>query len=196
MPKLGMEPIRRRQLIDATIAAIHEEGYGHTTLSQIGRRAGLSTGIVAHYFHDKSGLIEATMRHLAEKLRLGVVERLNAATSPRERLHAVIDANFAPDQCTPDVSAAWLAFWSQASKAPNLARIQRIYEHRMQSNIQSAMKHLCAPSEVSRLSIGLAAVIDGLWLRSAVHGGAFSSDEARDIARRYLAAHLPVSGVA
>ena len=74
MPKLGMQPIRRRQLIDATIASIHEDGFANTTISGISRRAGLSSGIVAHYFDDKAGLLEATMRKLAEDLRRQLVE--------------------------------------------------------------------------------------------------------------------------
>ena len=52
MPKVGMEPIRRRQLIAATIEAIHQAGFGQTTVAEVSRRAGLSSGIVAHYFQD------------------------------------------------------------------------------------------------------------------------------------------------
>ena len=89
MPKVGMEPIRRRQLIAATIASIHEEGLANTTLSQISRRAGLSTGIVSHYFQDKAGLLEATMRSLAESLRRRVIAEQAAAQSPEERVFAV-----------------------------------------------------------------------------------------------------------
>ena len=81
MPKVGMEPIRRRQLIAATIEAIHQAGFAQTTIAEISRRAGLSSGIVAHYFQDKAGLLEATLRSLAEDLRRGVVAHLGPATS-------------------------------------------------------------------------------------------------------------------
>ena len=40
MPKLGMGPIRRRQLIDAAIASIHEYGLADTTVARIARKAG------------------------------------------------------------------------------------------------------------------------------------------------------------
>ena len=39
MPKLGMQPIRRRQLIDATLDAINEVGMHDATIAQIARRA-------------------------------------------------------------------------------------------------------------------------------------------------------------
>ncbi len=50
MPKLGMQSIRRRQLIDATLEAINEVGMHDATIAQIARRAGVSTGIISHYF--------------------------------------------------------------------------------------------------------------------------------------------------
>ena len=40
MPKLGMQSIRRRQLIDATLEAINEVGMHDATIAQIARRAG------------------------------------------------------------------------------------------------------------------------------------------------------------
>ena len=48
MPKLGMQPIRRRQLIDATLDAINEVGMHDATIAQIARRAGVSTGSISH----------------------------------------------------------------------------------------------------------------------------------------------------
>lgn len=78
MPKLGMQSIRRRQLIDATLEAINEVGMHDATIAQIARRAGVSTGIISHYFRDKNGLLEATMRDITSQLRDAVLNRLHA----------------------------------------------------------------------------------------------------------------------
>lgn len=190
MPKVGMEIVRRRQLIDATISAIHEEGLANATISQISRRAGLSGGIVAHYFQDKAGLLEATMRSLAEDLRRGVVEHLSRAQGPEARVFAVIDANFAPEQFTPEVVTVWLSFWSQLATTPGLARIHRIYERRMNSNLQHAFKQLLPAAQARHLTSGLAALIDGLWLRCALTDGTIQADVARGIARDYVVTQL------
>ena len=40
MPKLGMQSIRRRQLIDATLEAINEVGMHDATIAQIARQCG------------------------------------------------------------------------------------------------------------------------------------------------------------
>ena len=84
MPKVGMEPIRRQQLIEATITSISRYGYADATISRISKEAGVSTGIVHHYFGSKDDLLEATMRTLLQQLRQDMVDRLATATTPGE----------------------------------------------------------------------------------------------------------------
>jgi TetR/AcrR family transcriptional repressor of bet genes len=50
MPKLGMEPIRRAALVSATISEIGRAGSLDVTVSQIARRAGMSSALAHHYF--------------------------------------------------------------------------------------------------------------------------------------------------
>ena len=62
------EDIRRRQLVQATIESIADVGFVACTLSDIAKRAGVSPGLFAHYFGDKDGLLEATLRSMAARL--------------------------------------------------------------------------------------------------------------------------------
>ena len=190
MPKVGMEDLRRRQLIEATIVSIHEDGFQQATLARISRRAGLTPGLVAHYFTDKAGLLEATMRHLVEELRQQIVARLRAAPTPRDRLLAMIDANFSEEQCAPGVATAWLAFWSQVRQSARLARLQRIYQRRLAGNIRHAARQLLPRAEAEALTTGLACLIDGLWLNSVVTAGTLAPEEAKRIAYDYLDSKL------
>ena len=41
MPKIGMEPLRRRALIDAAISAVGERGTLNVTVSEIAARASM-----------------------------------------------------------------------------------------------------------------------------------------------------------
>ena len=121
-----MEEIRRRQLIEATIASIHDVGFSESSVSRIAAKAGVSAGIVHHYFEDKGELLEATLRQLGANLSASVVRRLRAANTPAHRLMAVVDGNLGPELFTPEAVSAWLAFWSQVPTHPRLARIQTI----------------------------------------------------------------------
>ena len=86
MPKLGMQSIRQRQLIDATWRRLMRSACMTPPSAQIARRAGVSTGIISHYFKDKNGLLEATMRDITGQLRHAV---LQAAGAPAPALNGV-----------------------------------------------------------------------------------------------------------
>lgn len=186
LPKLGMEPIRRRQLIDATIAAIDENGFADATVSRISARAGVSTGVVHHYFRNKDDLLEATLRDLANTLRREVVERLARARSPRERVLAIIDGNLAPSLFTRAGVTAWLAFWGEAPSTPRLARIQSIIIRRLRGNLTHALRPIVAPERLAMTADGIGTMLDGLWLRAALTRGAITLEEARRLAHDYL----------
>jgi TetR/AcrR family transcriptional repressor of bet genes len=189
MPKVGMEPIRRQQLIEATIAALSRYGFADATISRISKEAGVSTGIIHHYFASKGDLLEATMRTLLEQLRQDVVKRLEKSATPEERLYAIIDGNFAPTQFDRPVIAAWLSFWGQVPHVPGLARLQRIYARRLRSNLLHELRQMLPMERAAETATGLAALIDGLWLRASLDG-VQDPGAARAIVRSYLDAQL------
>ncbi|MBB4286513.1 choline-binding transcriptional repressor BetI [Roseospira goensis] len=188
MGRPSLKDQRRRDLIRACIQAIHEDGPEAASLARIAKRAGLTAGIVGHYFGDKAELMEATMGHIGRELGRETARRLAAATTPLERLHAVIDANLGPDQFRPDTSAVWLAFWGRLNHSPRLARIQRINSARLHSNLRHALKALLPddPEAVARITLGLSTLIDGLWLRAALDHGGIDPAETRALAVHYL----------
>ncbi|HVI87452.1 MAG TPA: transcriptional regulator BetI [Dongiaceae bacterium] len=193
MPKIGMEEIRRRQLIDATIASIHEVGFADSSLSRISAKAGVSTGIVHHYFEDKADLLEATLRQLGNNLHQAVVTRLAAAQSPIDRLMAVIDGNLGPELFTPQSVSAWLAFWAQVPNNERLARVQRIIIGRLHDNLVAALRPLAPVSEIPGIARLVASLIDGLWLRAALQPQAPDCIAARGVVIDYLNAKLALN---
>lgn len=196
VPKVGMEPIRRRQLIQATIASIHEYGFADTTIARIARSAGVSTGIVHHYFQGKADLLEATMRWLMTDLRRQVVDRLNRTSGPHERLAAIIDGNFAPGQFSAEAVAAWVAFWAHAKQTPTLGRLERINTRRLQGNLRHALVELMPRPRAAEMALGLSALIDGLSVRCALDSGDLTRAAAARIVHDYLAAELERRGAA
>ena len=165
---MDVEDSRRRQLIGATIDTIAEVGFSSTTLALIGQRAGVSAGLISHYFEDKDGLLEATLRTLASRLAHATTDRLRSARTPRERVQAVIDATLAPEEFDPRTCGVWLAFWGQVIHSARLKRVQTIYQQRMLSNLRHGLRQLVPAADAGRLAIALAAMIDGLWLRATL----------------------------
>jgi len=191
MPKLGMGPVRRNQLIEAAISSLHDYGYADTTVARIAKKAGVSSGIVHHYFDGKDDLLFATMQHMLRVLRAETLRNLKQATTPRTRLSAIVEANFAPSQYSPDVMSAWLALYGSTRQSPNLTRILKLYDSRLKSNLRDALKKLTDQEKAAELAIGVSALIDGIWLRAALLGDGYNRDTAIHLVRSYIDCQLP-----
>ena len=168
VPRDELEETRRAQLIEVTIDSLADVGYVGTTLAQIARRAGVSPGLVAHYFGDKDGLLEAAFRTLARALAARMRVALTLGGTPRGRVQAVIDTNLAPEEFDRRTGTAWLAFWGQVLHVEGLKRVQTAYQRRMLSNLRSDLRRMIPVEEARSLAAMIAAMIDGVWLRAAL----------------------------
>jgi betaine-aldehyde dehydrogenase len=189
-----IEEMRRRQLVEVTIDSLAELGYVGTTLAQIAARAGVSPGLVAHYFKDKDGLLEAAFRSLARRVGMQVRARLRQVGTPRGRIQAVIDANLAPEEFDQRTGSAWLAFWGQLLHVERLRRVQTVYQRRTLSTLRNALRTLLPPEQAQSLAAMIAAMIDGIWLRAALSGWQEAdSESARAMLTAFVDGHLPQS---
>lgn len=166
MPKVGMEPIRRDALVTAAIAEIGAAGSLDVTVGQIAKRAGMSTALAHHYFGGKAQIFLAAMRRILSDFGEEVRAELRAA-APDDRAGAIIRASFAPSCFTPATISAWTTFYVLAQTDAEALRLWRVYQARIRSNLRHALKARCAdPREAAET---LAALIDGLYIRSALN---------------------------
>jgi TetR/AcrR family transcriptional repressor of bet genes len=194
MPKLGMEPLRRRALIDATVAAIGEHGSLDVTMSDIAGRAGVSSALAHHYFGAKDDLLRATMRSLLLDLGRELRSDLAGARTPRARLSAIVAVNFSAPQFGAEVVAAWLAFYVEAQRSPAMRRLLNIYARRLNSNLTSALIDLMPRKQAVHVAEGIAALIDGLYIRRALKHGAPDPASAIALVEDYITLQIASKG--
>lgn len=190
MPKIGMEPLRRKALIDATISAIGQRGSLDVTMSDIAGRAGVSSALAHHYFGAKDELLLATMRHLLSELNADMRQALAGAATPRARVSAVISVNFSETQFQPETIAAWLAFYVNAQQSPALRRLLKVYASRLHSNLMSGLSGLLPRAKADSTAEAIAALIDGLYIRRALKDGTPDAASAIAIVEDYLETKL------
>jgi transcriptional repressor BetI len=178
-----------------------EVGFHATTILEIAGRAGVSAGLVAFYFRDKNGLLEATLHWLAVQLSNSLVALQRVAETPRDRIAAVVDAALGPSQFERRTASVWLAFWAQVPVSPRFARIQSIYEARLLSNLRDGYRRHPAlarldRAESTRLAELTAAMIDGLWLRATLSADPRAAEAARTTALAFVDARLSLLDLA
>ncbi|GAA6161500.1 transcriptional regulator BetI [Ruegeria sp. HU-ET01832] len=166
MPKLGMEPIRRDAIVKATIAELGAKKSLDVTVSQIAKRAGMSSALAHHYFGGKDQIFLAAMRRILSDFGAEARQELKGA-APNERGQAIIRSCFAPSCFTPDVIAAWMTFYVLAQTNDEALRLWQIYQARIRSNLIYALRPLLSdPIEAAE---DMVALIDGLYIHAALN---------------------------
>ncbi|WP_432470266.1 transcriptional regulator BetI [Amphritea sp. HPY] len=193
MPKVGMPAIRKPQLINATMEAINSVGLHKASVAMISSYAGVSPAIINHYFGGKNGLLEATMRSVLAQLSDAVQVRLKEV-DPDDvvgRIRAIVGGNFDSQQMDSKVVKTWLAFWSLAMHDESLFRLQRVNEKRLLSHLLLELKRVLPAERALFVAQGIAALIDGIWLRGALTPSGINSDLAQSLIMDYLKQQLP-----
>jgi TetR/AcrR family transcriptional repressor of bet genes len=190
MARASLRDIRKQEIIDAAIDVIGEVGLSDATLNMIGKRAGLSPPLMAHYFEDKSLIIEASMRRLSAVLSRELLGRIGPETGPAGRLDALIDACFSMANFAPGAMGAWLEFWLHVPRKPNLKRLHKAIAARFWSNIRFAFSGLVPKKAVDDGVHGLAALIDGFWWRFTIDPDMTDLEQARRICRSYVQSYV------
>lgn len=190
MPKVGMEPVRRKALVDAALRVIGDHGSLTVTMSEIARQAGVSAALAHHYFGSKEQLLIETVRSLLRQLRNDAVTALKAVDTPREKLSAIIRVSFQANQFMPETIAAWLAFYAEAQRSEETRRYLVVYARRLRSNLIANLKRLCASDDAERIAEGAAAMIDGLYIRQSLKSAPVSIEASVALTEDYLTRQL------
>ena len=190
------EPDARRQsLIEACARVLAREGAAGTSVRAIALEAGVSAGLVGHYFAGIDALVAAAYAHVEAQVSAALDQALaTAAADPRAQLDAYVTASFTPPVASGELLATWIAFWSLVRSRPAIARQHDEQYARFRSRLE-ALLAACgiAPATLRHTAIAVTALVDGLWLELSLSPGAFSAAEASTIARAQLDALISTS---
>lgn len=183
MGRKRIRDIRYEELIEATIIAVHKHGYNTVTMTEIASEAGSTAASISYYFGSKEGLMEATMRHLLQGLKKTLIAGYARANSPRDRLNAILDANFDDSLFTVQRCSIWMQFWASAPYSKRLSRIHRINRSRVRSHFRAELRQLLPAGEAETARIALQSYMDGIWLEAAQSASTLDGAAARLAAR-------------
>ncbi|MGH7918686.1 MAG: TetR/AcrR family transcriptional regulator [Candidatus Dormibacteraceae bacterium] len=81
---------RRRQLIDAAVSIVSRRGYRNASVAAIAAEAGVSKGLLWHYFADSDDLMEKTARLTLERLRETVAKEIDLSAPVPQVIRSAI----------------------------------------------------------------------------------------------------------
>lgn len=184
------EETRRQDLIAATLDAIAESGLKGATVREIAERAGVTPGLIRHYFVSKDLMFQAAYRAVMMTMFETADHEAEAEGEDAiRRLRVFVLANFKPPIIDPRNLSLWATFISQISVDPSLAAIHRegylAFRDRLEAHIGAALEasgRKLAPGELRYLAIAINGMMDGLWLEGSMAADLFGEGELAYVA--------------
>jgi phenylpropionate dioxygenase-like ring-hydroxylating dioxygenase large terminal subunit/AcrR family transcriptional regulator len=184
---------RRRELIECAIEVIAENGLAGTTLVKVAAKAGLSAGIVNHYFETKDALLLEALRALSEEFSAALEAATQAAATPAAGLCAIIDLSLDKVIAAPPKIAVWYAFQSETHWRRSYTALCGERDQAYMATIKTLLAAIAGPADSDILARGFAGLLDSYWQDILFEGAAFDRAAAALSCRRYLATMFPAN---
>lgn len=182
---------RRQDLIRGTIESIAAVGYHNSTVQSICEAAGLSRGLIGHYFKGKEDLLMEAFRYLTEQLGEETRKAIRAVgPDPYQRLLAVASVTFREPTLSPGQAPVWLAFWGVARWNPEMLALHRQLWRSYRAWIERLMAAAAADRgleiDAKRAALTFTQMIDGFWFGWIMDDEAYSPKDAETILHDWL----------
>lgn len=183
---------RRRSLVEATARCLALHGVAGTSVRAICAEAGVSPGLLRHYFGGVGQAIAEAYRWAGGRVEAALAEAVAAAgDDPRARLLAYLAASFRPPIADPGLLATWLAFWSMTPVDAGIGALHAEIYAEFRGGIEALIRALRPDIADARLpAVALTALIDGLWLELSLGKAPFTPEEAEMLVEKWLDALL------
>jgi TetR/AcrR family transcriptional repressor of bet genes len=191
------EERRREALIAAAVDLVAENGSAGATVRAIADRAGVTPGLIRHYFQTKEDLTRAAYAEVMGRMTGASVAAVaeSAAPNPAAQLAAFVLASLRPPVASITAVGLWAGFIHQAQRDHAMRETHRTTYLDYRDRLEAMIAALPREVDAARLradAIACNAVIDGLWLEISTLPEAFEPGEVERIALSALGAILGV----
>lgn len=187
--------VRRQDLLQVTLGCLARLGPRATTGREICRQAGVSHGLLRHYFTNPQNLLFETYEELCDHVITSLSEEL-AAPAPNAwaSLDAFFEKLFSEEWAQDEYLGAWLAFWSLVRNNPEFAKKNDSFNIEIRTLVHDAMARIPAGAAAMDLDDAvaiMAATMDGLWLDYCLSPTRLTRQRAIELCKRTLRQFYP-----
>lgn len=191
------EERRREALIAAAVDLVAENGAAGATVRAIADRAGVTPGLIRHYFQTKEDLTRAAYAEVMGRMTGASVAAVSESAAPDAvaQLRAFVLASLRPPVASATAVGLWAGFIHLVQRDPAMRDTHRATYLDYRDRLEAMIAALPRQVDARRLradAIACNAVIDGLWLEVSTLPEAFEPGEMERIALSALGAILGV----
>ena len=122
MPKRGMWPVRREQICRAAAKVISEQGFAGATMRIVAHEAGVSTGMLNHYFANRMQMLEETLLFVSMRQQARESAAIEGLEAGEGRLRALVRSALPSTQESMEAWRVWIAGHGASVRLPGLSR--------------------------------------------------------------------------
>jgi AcrR family transcriptional regulator len=185
---------RRVQMLRAAAELVCERGFSETRISDVAKRAGVSSALVIYYFGTRDRLLVDALRYSEESFYEAAEQMLAEIPSLRERLSLLIEWTCVSraENEIPGAWGLWFDLWAQAFRHDEVKAGRVELDARWRRMIVDAVESAELDSEVDARMFALefSALLDGLSIQVALEDPEVDSKVAYEIAMRFAEREL------
>lgn len=172
---------RREELINAALKLIGDGGPQAATVRAIADEAGVTAGLIRHYFNTKEELVRSAYQSLMVRLLTDTSQNaVKDSDDPKIRLAHFVVASITPPIADPAMVGKWAGFLHLVRSDEDIREVHRenyfVYRDMLQDLIAKAKPSLDGAA-LRRAAIACNGLIDGLWLEGSLISDSFEPDE-------------------
>jgi len=181
-----------QRILEAAKRILSEQGYARLTLQAVEEESGEYRALVAYYFGNKKGLIDAIIESLMDAEDEVLRERLAGIGDPDERVGALIDEQ-------REISADWQGFRAFYELLPHIMRDERLRQvlaadyaksRELDRQTLAAGQPTRRDEDLERLAALSVAVVEGLAVQYAADQERFDHEGTYRLWQDMVLAHL------
>ncbi len=185
---------RRVQMLRAAAELVCERGFSETRISDVAKRAGVSSALVIYYFGTRDRLLVDALRYSEESGYEAAERMLAEIPLLHERLSLLIKWTCVPEAENeiPGAWGLWFDLWAQAFRHDEVKAGRVELDARSRRMIADAVESADLDTEVDAKMFALefSALLDGLSIQVALEDPEVDSTVAYDIAMRFAEREL------
>jgi len=161
---------------------ISREGFAGTTMRMVAEEAGVSTGMLNHYFVNRQDLLTQALVYVSERAQARMREAIDGIPPGIARLSALIESALAEDEEVTETWRVWINAYSEAVRLPGLRHTIEARLHSWYELIDTALEGLQpsqAPGEIPP-SWRFDAMLNGLAIQQLTSEAALNAGKIRD----------------
>jgi AcrR family transcriptional regulator len=196
MPRPHVEEERRQQILEATWHVIAVSGFRSLRLSDVAKRAGVSSGMIHYYFDTKRDLLKAAFERYYEHSLQRRQWIMGTGQGPLELLKLIVESYIPIEDETLEGWHVWSELWVEGLQEPDLQELNEDFYGQWRRLIADIIRDgqeagVIRDGSAIELANMLIAMIDGLAVQVLLGSRSMTAERMRATCLAFIDEMLP-----